>query len=278
MIGRDDIEAALQEIGAMPDDAIELGETALLLASLTRPRVGLERYRDHLEALAREVGDVDDGDAELPLERRLAALGDVIAGANGYHGDSLTYDDVQNANMIRVIDRRKGLPITLGILYIHAARAQGWACAGVNFPGHFLVRLDAGNESAMIDPFEAGVTYDAAELRALLKATAGTDAELHPEHTQPATNRAVLVRLQNNIKVRYEKMGRLDDAARILDSMLTIAPGETTLWYERGALDARRGRLGSAIEALETFMEKAAPGDARHEAATLLQRLRRSLN
>ena len=51
-----------------------------------------------------------------------------------YRGDSETYDDTQNADLIRVIRRRRGLPVALGILYLHAARAQGWPAVGLNFP------------------------------------------------------------------------------------------------------------------------------------------------
>jgi len=58
-----------------------------------------------------------------------AALTQVMAEEHGYGGDRQHYDDLQNANLIRVIDRRRGLPVALGILYLHAARAQGWRAA-----------------------------------------------------------------------------------------------------------------------------------------------------
>ena len=55
---------------------------------------------------------------------RTGALNEIILLKNGYSGDELSYDDLQNANLMRVVDRRKGPPVALGILYIHAARAQ----------------------------------------------------------------------------------------------------------------------------------------------------------
>src|SRR6202042_1555305 len=116
------------------------------------------RYRQHLTALARDVGrhSTSSGD----LTGRAAALNDIILLKHGYCGDELTYDDLQNANLMRVVDRRKGLPVALGILYLHAARAQGWEAVGLGFPGHFLVRLSQGPERVIIDPFHGGRTLD----------------------------------------------------------------------------------------------------------------------
>src|SRR3546814_10733859 len=105
---------------------------------------------------------------------------------------------MSNADMTRVIDRRRGLPVSLGILYLHGARAQGWPICGLNFPGHFLLRLDLGAQRSIIDPFNGGETRDAAALRALLKTMAGEAAELPPEHTRPVRCRDDLLRLQHN--------------------------------------------------------------------------------
>src|SRR6202012_5162919 len=107
-----------------------------------RPRVGLARYKRHLQSIAddvgRRIGDTVD------LDARANTLNEIILLKHGYSGDELTYDDLQNANLMRVIDRRKGLPVALGILYLDVARAQGWDAIGLGFPGHFLIRLADG--------------------------------------------------------------------------------------------------------------------------------------
>src|SRR3546814_1821098 len=114
-----------------------------------------------------------------------------------------------NANLMRVIGRRRGLPVALGILYLHGARAQGWAICGLNFPGHFLLRLDLGAERSIIDPFNGGKPRDAVGLRALLTGMAGENAELRPEHTRPVGCRDVLrseehsSELQSLIRISY---------------------------------------------------------------------------
>src|SRR5436305_11455318 len=161
----------LRELGAATSPILPIGDAALALASFERPRVGLARYRQHLAAIARDVGR--HAGATGDLSGRAQALNEVILLKYGYSGDELTYDDLQNANLMRVVDRRKGLPVALGILYLHAARAQGWDAVGLAFPGHFLVRLANSAERLIVDPFHGGAVCDAAGLRALLKAMAG---------------------------------------------------------------------------------------------------------
>ena len=274
----DPVECAryLRELGAASSDTLPIGEAALLLASFERPRVNLGRYRQHLVSLARDVGR--HAGAAGDLTARAQALNEIILLKYRYSGDELTYDDLQNANLMRVVDRRKGLPVALGILYLHAARAQGWEAAGLAFPGHFLVRLGDGPERLILDPFHGGQICGAAMLRELLKATAGQDIELTPHHYEAVSDRDVLLRLQNNIKSRLLQAGRQEHALRIVDTMLMLAPDLAELWYESGMLHARVGNMVASVGALEEFVRRAPDGLARHQAAAVLQQLKSKLN
>jgi regulator of sirC expression with transglutaminase-like and TPR domain len=266
----------LRELAAAGSPILPIGEAALALASFERPRVGLARYRQHLATLARDVGR--HGDAGGDLAARARALNEILLLKHGYSGDELTYDDLQNANLMRVVDRRKGLPVALGILYLHAARAQGWDSVGLGFPGHFLIRLSDGADRLIIDPFHGGKACDAAALRDLLKAMAGQEVELSPAHYAPVADRDVLLRLQNNIKSRLLQAGRGEEAVKIIETMLMLAPDLPDLWREAGALHAQLGNIRAAINALEAFVGRAPQGAARHQAAALLQQLKSKLN
>ena len=277
--GRKELEARLRQLGGTEDAAINLAEGALLLAALDRPRVPLDRYHHHLSLLTRDTADeaTKRGAAES-LSARIEAVNAVVFERYSYEGDQLTYDDLQNANLMRVIDRRKGLPVTLGILYIHAARSQGWAVDGLNFPGHFLLRLEHEGERAIVDPFNEGRLCDTASLRELLKALAGNEAELEPEHYAPVRNRDILLRVQSNIKLRLLQDQRPGEALEILESMLMIAPGQPSLWREAGLLNAHLGNLRAAVMGLEQFMELSQDPGGLHEAASLLQDIKAKLN
>jgi regulator of sirC expression with transglutaminase-like and TPR domain len=181
---------------------------------------------------------------------------------------------------MRVIDRRKGLPVALGILFIHihAGRAQGWEMSGLRFPGHFLVRLSDAGQTLILDPFHAGRACGATELRDLLKALAGADAELRREHYAPVSDRDVLLRLQNNLKSRLWRQQRHGPAARVVETMLMLAPDAAELWLEAATLYRQLGNLRASIRALEHYVGRAPDGAARHQAAAVLQRLRSQLN
>ncbi len=265
----------LKSLSSLGDARWPIGEAALALASLDRPQVALARYREHLATLASDLGAAAVGVAEAAA--RAAALRAVIVGAYGYRGDDLTYDDLQNANLMRVIDRRKGLPVALGILYLDTGRAQGWEMAGLAFPGHFLVRIEGATGSCILDPFHEGTIKSAAELRTLLKSVAGVERELSPTDHAAVPDREVLLRLQNNIKLRLLEAGRREEALASIESMLAMAPDRAELWREQGTVNASLGNLGAAIRALETSLARERDSTRRFATAALLQEVKTRL-
>ncbi len=267
----------LRQVGRQADDDIDLAEAALMLAVLDRPNGDLDSYRRHLAALAADVAACY-AEGEDDVGSRVAALRETMVNRFGYQGDTQTYEDLQNANLMSVIDRRRGLPVALGILFLHVARAQGWDIVGLNFPGHFLLRLEAGGERVIIDPFRGAQECNAVDMRDLLKATVDAALELEPDHYAPVDNRSILMRLQNNIKLRHLRNGQIAKALEILDDMLLFAPAEAGLWREAGLFRGHLGNLTSAIAALETFLGMTDDEAARHQAALIIQQLRNRLN
>jgi regulator of sirC expression with transglutaminase-like and TPR domain len=279
--------AATQALGAMvaqADDAMDLAEAALLLASFDHPADDLELYRAHLRAIAEAMAAAE---RNIPEDRRddpspeamAEALADVLAGQFRYRGDDDTYDDLDNANLMRVIERRKGLPVVLGILYLFAARSRGWAAVGLNFPGHFLIRLEnRDGQRAILDPFNGGRIMETPYLRELLKAVAGQGVELEAAHYRAVSNRDILVRLQNNVKERRLALGMIETALDAVTSMQILNPNLAPLWREAGVLHMRLGRLKNAIESFEGFVARAAEGPDRRKIAQVVQELRERLH
>ena len=270
------IERALRAVGGLADDEIDLADAALLLGALDMPNASLAGYRDHVERLGEDVAAL--ARAGEPLERRRRHVNAVLFDAHGYTGDAESYDAPENANLLQVIDRRAGLPVSLGILYIHAARAQGWAVDGLAFPGHFLVRLEEGDRRVIVDPFHRGQMLEAGHLRGLLKQFQGVDAELEPGHYAPVGNRSILLRLQNNIKSRALQASDSARAAAILERMLLIAPDAGGLWHELGAVRARLGTIKGAVEALERSLACPLPEAARPRVEAALASLTTKLH
>lgn len=272
----------LEALGNLDDDQIDLAQAALALAAIDMDGISLQRFQHHLDALVKSVKDahahlLSKEEADT-LQTRLAALTEVLHEEFGYNGDQETYDDLQNANLIRVIDRAKGLPITLCILYIHAARGQGWDIAGLNIPGHFLCRLDMDGQRLIFDPFEMAAIVEAHDLRRIVKRALGEDAELIAEYYEAASNRDILIRLQNNIKFRQIAGEDYESALKTVQVMMKIDPQEYRLKLDAGVLYARVEQPRAAIECLSAYIKEAPDSRDRMEAEMLLVELQNQLH
>lgn len=194
----------LDAAGALPDGEIDLARTALALAILERPGISPGPYFYHLERLARETAErhalLLEGGAGDDAATRLAALKHTLGDSHGHAGDVMGEANRQDEDMIRAIDRGAGSPVTLSILYIHAARAQGWDAAGLDIPGRFVCRLEKQGQRLIFDPSDSCRVLGAADLRLFVKKALGPQAELLAAYHEPAGNREILLRLENNIK------------------------------------------------------------------------------
>ena len=181
--------------------------------------------------------------AEDDLVGQAVALARLMGEVHGYIGDTQQYDDLDNANLVRVIERRRGLPVALGVWWLHAARAAGWGCHGVDFPGHFVLALVHRDAQLVVDVFNRGAPMDARALRRLIKSVEGPEAELRPGLMRPMSTRAMLLRLQNNIKLRRLNAGDIEGALACIEDMLRIAPDEASQWRDAALMHQRVDRL-----------------------------------
>jgi regulator of sirC expression with transglutaminase-like and TPR domain len=272
----------ISRLSGMSDDQIDLGLAALALAAAQQSGISVERYVHHLKKLCEDVAqrhvELLSGGAKDDVETQLAALKHTLSDKYAYTGDRETYNDIQNASLIRVIDRAKGLPVALSILYICAGVAQGWHVVGLDVPGHFVCRIEKNGRRLIFDPFEDCKTLEAPDLRLLVKTAVGSHAELSSEYFNPASNREILLRLQNNIKFRQIEIEDYKGALEVVKLMRLVDPYEYRLLLDEGVLYAKVDETKSAIEALEGYIKLAPNNRDRQQAAMLLLELKQSLN
>ena len=268
----------LTSIGTLPDSEIDIADAALQLASANMTDADWRAARAHLTELARAGADAAAEAAESTPRARAEILAGLITRRFGYEGDTTTYDDPANANLFRVIERRQGLPVALGILWLHTAQAAGWDAHGVDFPGHFLIGIAGKKSQTIVDVFAGGAELNARDLRLLIKRIEGPDAELRPALLRPMSTRAVLLRLQNNVKSRLLQTGAIAEALACAEAMLCIAPDAALLWREAALMNQRLDHVSAAIACYEHFLTLIPNGDAATRAQSAITELRSRLN
>lgn len=274
-MSQDDPAEFLRQLGQAGDGPHDVALAALMLSALDHAGRPLEPYKKHLA----EIAEHARGEARLAphVEDGAKALSALLVGRYGYDGDRLNYDDPQNADFMAVIDRRRGLPVALGILYLHAARAAGFEAMGLNTPGHFLLRLSLRGQEALIDPFNGGAALDRERLGA--PPGMGAPAPDDPRLAEPVGDIDVLLRLANNLKLRALQAGERLRALEIAKRMVLLAPRVPELWVDLARLNEATGALGAAQKAYEASLTLAKPGQGLHnEAALALHALKRRLN
>ncbi len=274
---RNAIEAWLLQQAMLPDEALDLAQMALALGALNRPPATVAPYADHLALLVREARRAPAPRAD-DLRGRVRAINRALFESFGYRGDRDTYDDLDNANLLAVIDRRKGLPIAISILYLHVARALGWRAEGVNFPGHFLVRLAGEGAELVIDPFDGGAVRDGSALARLVADALGGDEALSPSHLETANNRDILLRLERNIKLRCLRDGRHAEALAAVERMAMIAPSAAIFWLDAAMLNAELGQLHRAGACLDAADALDGDGRLKRERVWARETLRTRMN
>jgi regulator of sirC expression with transglutaminase-like and TPR domain len=269
---RDEAEGVLREMGQAADGRFQLLEAALACAVHEDPS------RD--PGLVRDVAD----DAAHRLEQRLArespeeALAETMAGDLRFAGDLIDYDSPANTDVISVAQRRKGLPVALGVFYLDAARRCGLEVAGVDFPNHFLLRIETQEGPLALDPFSEGRVVLPSELtrRALHAGLTPGVADKLERLMAPTSDRGVLIRLQNNIYARAIAARDFVRAERSALRRALIDPSDHRPWIDVATAREGQGALAGALQALAHAQKL--DGGAALAARAARERVRLQLN
>jgi len=268
----------LDRLVRLADAAIDPAETALALAVLDYPLRDRNAYRLQLMEHAGELAELAAAKEAATAADRARLLGGLLMGRLRFQlADE--FDQTEDpVNLISLLETRRGPPLTLALLWIDAARRQGWRIEPLAFPAALLLRLtDEAGGRVIVEAGGGGEPLAVPHLRDMLKATSGAAAELEPSHYAEQSNRTLLIRLQTMIKLRYLRLGAVRRAIDSAEATLLFAPEQTALWRELGLMYLRQGDLSPAVKALERFVAQSPNSPSRHRTSVLLQELRSRL-
>lgn len=260
----------IAHLGLLDDEAITLDTAALEIAALDHPEAEISDYVDLLAELTERL--LARAVTAHTAEEQAGALVELMAVDYGFRGDRARYDDPANADLISVIERRRGLPVALSILYVALGRRVGWSLHALNTPGHVLISLEE-EEMVLLDPFNEGARVGAEQLMALLQNALGRPGPFPADHVAPMSNRAVLLRLLMNQASRAEQGGQLPRALTVFQRITTIAPAYSHGWWEQARLELATGNPGAARQSLSAMLETTRDANLRMHVNTALDAL-----
>ena len=269
---REEAERALTEAGAGPEADFPLLEAAIACALHEEPGRDGEPVRALMADAAGRLS------SRLRRESPEEALAETLAGDLRFAGDMISYDSPANSDILTVCERRQGLPVALGLLYLVAARRCDLGVQGVDFPGHFLLRVESDEGPLALDPFSEGRVVLPSELsrRAVLAGLATNIADRLDRLMAPVSDRAVLIRLQNNIFARASQAGDHARAERSALRRALLNPTDHRAWVDVAAAREEQGALAGALQALTRAQTLDAAAASAARAAR--ERLRLRLN
>ena len=249
---------------AMNAPGQDLAAAALAIARVEYPSLDAGHYLATLDRMGEEAG------ARL---RTVASQDDALQAFNEYFYDELRfsgnreqYDDPRNSFLNEVLERRTGIPISLAVVYMEVARRAGMKVAGINFPGHFLIRVPASRATAgsirqavspafyILDPFHGGAQLSEVDCRELLRQHVGDAAAFDEGLLEPATRHDMVVRMLVNLKRLYVRMRSFPQARFTSDLLLSVDPTAIAELRDRGLLAYHLQDFAAALRDLEAYL------------------------
>jgi regulator of sirC expression with transglutaminase-like and TPR domain len=256
-------------------DAIDLVRVNLEIAADAYLGLEPDSYLRRVEVLAERVAARCAPGA--PGKAVLAQINWVLFVEEEFQGNQERYDDPRNSYLNEVLDRKLGIPISLSVLYRAVAGKVGLRLHGVNFPAHFLLRLDGPGEPLFIDPFNAGQVFGVEGCRERFRLMAGTAESLGVAELEPCRDAAIVARMLRNLKASYLRRGDLESALPVVRRLAVLCPEEPTERRDLGVVLLHTDRPGPAVEPLAAYLREAPDAPDAATVRGLLGQARREL-
>jgi len=192
-----------------------------------------------------------------------------------YKGNEAEYQDPRNSYLNEVIDRKTGIPISLSLVYQRVAGASGVPLAGVNLPGHFVLRTLSDGPPVFVDPYHGGAILDRAGCGALLGRLFGREVVLSESEVGPCGPPEVVARLLRNLKFNFAREGDYAAALVVQRRLSAVAPGVPEEDRDLALFALRTDRPAEAVGPLQRFLEARPDGPEADDLRAALRAARR---
>ncbi len=255
-----------------PDDGedIPLTEAAVAIAQVVEPRLDLAAVQCDIDRLAATLK------ARLPADagqvHKLRLLNRYFFHELGFAGNANDYYDPANSYLSKVLERRRGIPITLAVLMMEIGQQVGLPLRGVSFPGHFLVKLKVRAGDLYLDPM-TGESLSREQLEERLSefldalrngadgdaGDAGTAREIVEialaQAIREASSREILARMLRNLKGIYHGRNDYERLLEVQKRLVVLLPDAHEELRDRGLVYAQLECPRAAVDDLSAYLE-----------------------
>ena len=270
------IRAEFTRMMKRPEPALDLARAALLIAAESDPQVDVDGELKRLDGWGEQLKSKIAPDANNL--QKLARLRSFLFEELGFAGESQDYFSPSNSLLHQVIERRRGIPLTLGILMMELGWRIGMPLEGVGFPGHFLVRLTGEPGDLLLDPFRHGKSVHEDDCRRMLAEITKGEVAYTPRLIESVDKRIMIIRLLHNLKAAYVKRAEEEEALAVVERLLIIDPNDLTQVRDQGLLLFRLQRYAPALASLMRYLAEAPDAADRAEVEGTAIALRQQMN
>jgi len=259
------------------DDSLPLLEAAASIAQDEYPDLDVQEVLGEVDVLLSRLRRRSPSDAE-PLQR-LRALNQFFFRDLGFGGNVNDYHDPDNSHLNVLLRTRRGIPISLAVLWLELAQGVGLRAHGVAFPGHFLVKVLMPTGQVVMDPM-TGLSLSREALGERLEPFRRGHGPLEDEaplglYLQAATERDILARMLRNLKEIHRARQDWSRLVAVQDRLIVLLTDAWSEWRDRGLAYAESGASLQALENLETYLAHAAGAEDAPAIAQRVKELRR---
>jgi len=234
--------------------SLTLDRAAFMIAkTLQYPSLDIDEQLRILDSIAQELGNFIKR-KERPTEI-INAMNEYIFEKQAFAGNVEDYYDPRNSYLNDVLARKRGIPITLSVLYIEFARRIQFNLQGVGFPGHFLIKYADNDLEIVLDPFSKGriLTYE--DYQVLLDQLYGGQVKFEKKFLNAVPNEQILIRMLRNLKDAFVYSYDYEKALVTTDMILAINPDIAEEFRDKGLILYYKQSYPDALSNLTKYLE-----------------------
>ncbi|HSH05046.1 MAG TPA: transglutaminase-like domain-containing protein [Anaerolineae bacterium] len=237
------------------EENIDVPLASLLYArNIAYPDLNVDAYLHQLHLLSDQARQTVLPDT--PVTKQSDDLARFLFNDQAFTGDKAAFADPRSSFLNDVLDNRRGIPITLSLIYLTLAEQLGIPAQGIGLPGHFIVAVFDGVRIIYRDPYNDGQTLTLEDCENLVRKTTGYDGRFLEDWLIPVTPQLILARMLNNLRITYAQMNRWEDTIAATEHLRLLQPDVTEYLRDLAIAHYNSGRLHRAAEFMEAYLQQ----------------------